>query len=144
MDGRWKKWEAITFDRGTSGKLELEAENNSFQELESLGFGYNVFGEKMVEEEVYTNEEGEETFVFSIMDLTTMVQMSIIPPYVLPHFNEMIYANRDSFLLEFDILCSSYSIILMMHITQIVSFHDLARIIMLVHGVGRKHNLYMG
>jgi len=98
----------------------------------------------MAEEEVYTNEEGEATFVFSTVDLTTMVQMRIFPPSVLPHFNEMIYANRDSFLLEFDILCSSYSIILMMHITQIVSCHHLARIIMLVHGVGMKHNLYMG
>ena len=34
----------------------------------------------MAEEEVYTNEEGEATFVFSTMDLTTMVQISIIPP----------------------------------------------------------------
>ena len=33
----------------------------------------------MAEEEVYTNEEGEETFVFSTVDLTTMVQMRIIP-----------------------------------------------------------------
>ena len=77
-------------------------------------------------EEVYTNEEGEATFVFSTVELTTMVQMRIIPPSVLPHFYEMIYANRDSFLLEFDIICSSYSIILMMHITQIVSCHHLA------------------
>ena len=98
----------------------------------------------MAEEEVYRNEEGEETFGFSTVDLTTMVQMSIIAPLVLPHFNEMIYAHHDYFLLQFDILCSSYSIILMMHITQIVSCHHLERIIMLVHGVGRKHNLYMG
>ena len=98
----------------------------------------------MAEEEVYRNEEGEATFVFSTVDLNTMVQMSIIPPSVLPQFNKMIYANRDSFLLEFDIICSSYSIILMMHITQIVSCHHLARIIMLVRGVGRKHNLYIG
>ena len=93
---------------------------------------------KIVEEKVCTNEEGEATFVFSAVDLTNMVQMRIIPPSFLPHFYEMIYANSDSFLLEFDIIFSSYSIILMMHITQIVSFHDLARIIMLVHGVGRK------
>ena len=98
----------------------------------------------MVEEEVYTNKEVEETFVFSTVDLTTMLQMRIIPPSVLPHFYEMIYANCDYFLLEFDIICSSYSIILMIHITQIVSCHHLARIIMLVHGVGMKHNLYMG
>ena len=52
-----------------------------------------------------------------------MVQMIIIPPLVLPHFYEMIYANNDSFLLDIDIICSSYSIILMMHITQIVSCH---------------------
>ena len=47
----------------------------------------------MAEEELYTNEEGEETFVFSTMDLKTMVQMRIIPPSFLPHFYDMIYAN---------------------------------------------------
>ena len=72
-------------------------------------------------EEVYKNEEGEATFVFSTVDLTNMVQMRIIPPSFLPHFYEMIYENSDSLLLEFDIICSSYSIILTMHVTQIVS-----------------------
>ena len=101
--------------------------------------------EKDWKKKKYTQmEKGRKPLYFTTMELTTMVQMRIIPPSFLPHFYEMIYANNDSFLLDIDIICSSYSIILMMHITQIVSSHHLAQIIMLVHGVGMKHNLYMG
>ena len=51
----------------------------------------------MAEEEVYRNEEGEETFAFSTMELKTMVQMRImLGLLILPCPNLVICLNWES------------------------------------------------
>jgi len=51
----------------------------------------------------------EVTFGFPIFDSTVDVTMKNIPPSALPHFHSMSTEDPDSFLFEFDILCSSYN-----------------------------------